>query len=89
MAKKTPPDFGLIIKRYPRKSALVRRLLLQDPDFRQLCEDYLTVMQMIVDVDSKTSAGSRDSRTEYANLASALELDISRALLQFSHDKTP
>jgi hypothetical protein len=87
MATRLPEDVGRIIERHPRQAALVRQLILRNPDFRQLCEDYLLLTEMIAQADTGASEDSRETRKEYADLGAALELDISRALQRFGNDR--
>jgi uncharacterized protein YdcH (DUF465 family) len=79
-------DFSRVIDRHPEQAALVRRLLLSDPSFRDLCEDYQLLLDMIADFAANaTSVTPR----EYTVLSQELELDIARALLRSGESQTP
>ena len=43
--------FEVVIERHPEQASLIRRLLVANTDFRQLCEDYLLVREMIVELE--------------------------------------
>lgn len=73
-------SFEPVIALHPNEAADVRRLLLSSPAFREICEDYLLVREMIADLETQAAPGIEKARSEYFQLASDLELDIARAL---------
>lgn len=76
------PDFSRILTAHPDQAATIRRLLLCDPAFRELCEDYLTVLDMIANFDPRAAPDGGDLPEEYVRLGVELERDIARALLR-------
>ena len=86
MTTRISGDFERIIERHPSQASLIRKSLLSNPDFRQLCEDYLLLLEMIAELEAKPSGELFEVRKEYATLSAELELDISRALLRLSDD---
>ena len=74
------PDFSRLFAMYPEKAALVRRLLLSDPTFRHVCEDYLLLLDTIIEIDRQTVP--RAGQDDCARLRTELELDIATLLLK-------
>jgi hypothetical protein len=74
---------------HPHEAASIRRLLLSSPEFREICEDYLLLREMIADLDAQASPDIENARGEYVQLAADLELDIERALARDRIDPAP
>ena len=74
------PDFSRVLSAHPDHATLIRRLLLCDPSFRELCEDYLTVLDMIAGFGPGAALQKGGAFEEYVRLGAELELDIARAL---------
>jgi hypothetical protein len=66
------------VKRFPEYGALIRRLVLQDKSFRELCEDYLAACSSLAWFES--SKEIRPEVAEFALLIQQLEEEISNAL---------
>lgn len=77
-------DFSPVLSANPGQDSLIRRLLLCEPSFRELCEDYLTVLDLIEAFDPDAAPGQKGAFEEYVRLGAELELDIKRALLRSS-----
>jgi hypothetical protein len=79
-ARRIGQSFEAVIALHPQAAGDVRQLLLSNPTFREVCEDYLLVRQMIADLDAQSSPDIETARKEYLQLAADLALDIERAL---------
>ena len=75
------PDFSRVIARYPEQTALIRRLLLREPSFRQVCEDFLFLLDTLAGFESRTKPLSAAEQEDYSRLRTELELEITRRLL--------
>lgn len=73
-------DFSRVLSAHPDKAALVRTMLLKDPSFRDMCEDYLTVLDIIAAFDLDAAPGQKGALEEYDRLGIELECEIARAL---------
>ena len=71
-------SFSPIYDRYPDHAALIRRLLLSKPSFRDLCEDYLLLLDMMSDLQGSGLAVRDAALDEYRRLKLDLERDIAR-----------
>lgn len=67
-----------VLERFPGYGALIRRLVLQDKNFRELCEDYLAACSSLAWFRSVEEA--RPEVAEFALLIQQLEEEISNAL---------
>jgi hypothetical protein len=63
--------------------------LLSSPTFREICEDYLLVRQMIADLDVRASPDIENARIDYLQLAADLELEIERMLAKERMNPAP
>jgi hypothetical protein len=79
-ARRAGRNFELVMAMHPHAVARIGRLLLSSPTFREICEDYLLLREMIADLDAQASPDIENRRIEYVLLAAELELDIERAL---------
>lgn len=80
-ARQSP--FEVVIERHPEQAGLIRRLLVAKSEFRQLCEDYLLLREMIAELEARTSTDQHEMRSEYAQLSTELEHDIAQALSRY------
>ena len=74
----TRRDLDKVVERFPGYGALIRRLMLQDKTFRELCEDYLAACSSLAWFQSAEEA--RPEVAEFALLIQELEEEISNAL---------
>lgn len=81
-------DFSCVIDRYPEHAVLIRRLLLSDLSFRELCQDYQLLRDIITDFHASATSGMPDVPQEYATLRMELELDIVRSLQRSSETQS-
>ncbi len=78
--------FECVIELHPERADLIRRLLMANSGFRQLCEDYRLVTEMISGTDAIPSKPSREIHSEYVRLRHDLETDIAIALERLASD---
>jgi hypothetical protein len=71
-------DLIRVVERFPGYGALIRRLVLQDKAFRELCEDYLAACSSLAWFEASTE--SRPEVAEFTLLIQQLEEEISNAL---------
>lgn len=57
-------------------SKLIRRLIAEDPSFRDLLEDYNTILAELADTPDDTDGKRRYTRNELLELRTALEDEI-------------
>jgi hypothetical protein len=72
--------FECVIDLHADKADLIRRLLVANSDFRQLCDDYRLVIEMIAEIDAAPTKALPDIHSEYLRLRNELETDIAHAL---------
>lgn len=69
-----------VIHRYPQKARIIRGLLLSDPKFRGICEDYRDAREA-AEVWSHSSHGDAKLRSaEFQKISEELEVEIERFL---------
>lgn len=83
-AQNRRPDFRRVVARYPAQGALVRRLLLSDLTFRNVCEDYLLLLDTIVEIEKQ--AAPRADHDDCARLRAELESDMATLLQNAAGD---
>lgn len=88
-ARRSGRSFEPVIALHPLAAAEVRQLLLSSPTFREICEDYLLVRQMIADLDVRASPDIENARIDYLQLAADLELEIERMLAKDRMNTAP
>ena len=71
-------DLDKVLERFPEYGTLIRRLVLQDRTFRELCEDYLAACSSLAWFQSAEEA--RPEVAEFELLIQQLEEEISSAL---------
>ena len=71
-------DLDKVIERFPEHGALIRRLVLQDITFRELCEDYFAACSSHAWFQS--AGEPRPEVEEYALLIQQLEGEIADTL---------
>jgi hypothetical protein len=71
-------DLDKVIARFPEHGALIRRLVLQDKTFRELCEDYFAACSSQAWFQS--AGEPRPEVEEYALLIQQLEGEIADRL---------
>ena len=80
-------DFSAVLRRFPEQSNLVRRRILEDLAFRELCEDYALARLTLDHLnDVPTAAKQADRIAEYVGIVEELEVEISEALTSASSD---
>jgi uncharacterized protein YdcH (DUF465 family) len=72
--------FECVIALHPAKADLIRRLLMANSDFRQLCDDYRQVTDTIAQLDAIPETTSREIHSDYVRLRHDLAADITSAL---------
>jgi uncharacterized protein YdcH (DUF465 family) len=68
-------------------SELIRRLIAEDPKFRDLLEDYGTVLAELADTPAEADGKSARKRRELLELRCALEDEIIENLQRLLHEK--
>lgn len=76
-------DLDKVLERFPEYRALIRRLVLQDRTFRELCEDYLAACSSLAWFQASEEA--RPEVAEFALLIQQLEEEIASALDSARH----
>jgi len=75
-------DLSALLQRFPEHSTLLRRRVLEDVVFRELCEDY-ALARLTLDAlnGAQTAAGQAERIAEYIGIVEELELEISESLM--------
>jgi hypothetical protein len=68
------------VARFPEAAATVRRLALNDPAFRDICEEYALAQQSLAGFEARPDAAERPEIGEYRTVISELEGEIDRRL---------
>lgn len=71
-------SFTPVLDLYPGHAARIWRLLLSSPSFRDLCEDYLLLLEMMADLQASGLPDHEPALDEYRRLGCDLERDIAR-----------
>jgi hypothetical protein len=79
-SQKYRPDFTRLIVRFPDHSDQIRALLLRDPTFRQLCEEYLLLLFTMTGFETRLPPVPHAHRQDYVQLCAELEVEIRRFL---------
>ncbi len=82
--REQPSRFECVINLHPRQATLIRRLLVSNGGFRELCDDYVLLCEMTAELDAGIATGHPEVRAEYARLATELEQEIARALAKLA-----
>jgi hypothetical protein len=82
MAKADVAEAGLAraMQRFPEAAATLRRLVLSDPDFRDICEEYGLAQQSLAGFEARVDAGERPEIGDYRTVIAELEGEIDRIL---------
>lgn len=70
------------VARFPEHAAALRRLVLADPEFRGLCEDYALAQESLSRFEARPDADERPEVGDYRGLIAELEREIGRFLRQ-------
>ena len=88
--------FEVIIERHPEQAGFIRRLLVAKSEFRQLCDDYVMLREMIAELEVRSSTDQHELRSEYAQLSTELEpryraglVEVRRHIRDMSVSRTP
>lgn len=66
------------IARFPGAAATLRRLLLTDPPFREICEEYALAQQSLALFEARPDAAERPEIGDYRTVIAELEDEIDR-----------
>jgi hypothetical protein len=77
---------ALVLHRFPPQAPAVRRLALQDPEFRGLCEDYALAAASLAGFEARADAPERPEVAEYRTVLAELEAEILRFVLTARND---
>lgn len=69
-----------IIKRFPGKGALIRRLALKDEVFRTICEEYTLARTSLSWFEGRPDASERPEIADYKSVIAGLEDEITEIL---------
>jgi hypothetical protein len=75
-------DLGQIVKRFPSKGALIRRLALKDKAFREICEDYLAACSSLAFFEASAPGGPEVS--DFRQIIDQLAQELAAVLAQHS-----
>jgi len=75
-------DLSQVAARFPRDSALIRRLMLRDETFRGICEEYVLAKASLSWFETQPNADSRPEVADFRSLIPSLELEIEQFLRQ-------
>jgi hypothetical protein len=70
----------MAIHRFPDQADLVRRLIVQDPTIRSICEDYALALATLAAFEARADAASRPEVVEYRNVIAELESELAKIL---------
>jgi len=67
-----------VLQRFPEEAGLIRRLVLENPTFRELCDDY-ALARTTLETLNVTSAGEKQAEkiADYVSFVSELEEELS------------
>ena len=68
------------VTRFPEAAAALRRLALNDPEFREICEEYALAQRSLAGFEARPDASKRPEIVEYRTLIAELESEIDRFL---------
>jgi hypothetical protein len=68
------------VARFPEHAIALRRLVLADPEFRGLCEDYALAQESLARFEARPDAAERPEVPDYRRLIAELEREIGRFL---------
>lgn len=68
------------IARFPGAAATLRRLVLTDPLFREICEEYALAQQSLASFEARPDAAERPEIGDYRTVIAELEDEIDRFL---------
>ena len=66
--------------RFPKAAATLRSLALNDPAFREICEEYALAQQSLAGFEARADAAERPEIGEYRTVIFELENEIDRLL---------
>lgn len=77
-----PPTSSLasVLERFPQKAILIRQLVLKNPEFRSICEDYAAALNTLAHFRARPDAADRPEVAEYEVLIAELEAELVAAL---------
>jgi len=64
------------VARFPEAASTLRRLALNDPAFREICEEYALAQQSLAGFEARPDAAGRPEIGEYRTIISELESEI-------------
>ena len=70
-----------ILRRFPNKCEIIRRLIAKNPDFRTICEDYGDCINALQYWRQSSASQAEDRVNEYQTLVDELEKEIVEALV--------
>ena len=74
-------DLSAVLQRFPEDASLIRRLVLENPAFRELC-DYYTLARATLDMLNGTSACEKRAEkiADYVSFVAELDQELSELL---------
>ena len=68
------------VTRFPEAAAALRRLALNDPEFREISEEYALAQQSLAGFEARLDAAERPEIGDYRTVIAELEGEIDRML---------
>ena len=75
----------IVIKRFPERETVLKRLFKRSESFQTLCEDYRLCTSAVRHWDASLSEEAPARRAEYSALMRELETEIARELNDYEH----
>ena len=74
-------DLSAVLQRFPEDAGLIRRLVLENPMFRELCDDY-ALARATLDTLNRTSASEKQAEkiADYVSFVAELDQELSELL---------
>lgn len=77
------------IARFPGAAAALRQLLLTDPPFREICEEYALAQQSLALFEARPDAAERPEIGDYRTVIAELEDEMDRILKMTGPENSP
>jgi hypothetical protein len=76
----TQTGLARAVARFPEAEARMRTLVLADPAFREVCEEYALAQQSLARFEARPDAAERPEIGDYRTVIAELEGEIARFL---------